>query len=182
MITGIEQAPATLAHYMPGRVRIRVNSPYRNQLFVDQIQELLKPVPGFLRLEARLLTGSVIIHYDPDRLDVSSLLDMGRGMNLIAADGGNLDPTAPMRREVQVIQPKRSQLDVLVPILLLGWALKSMASKDRSPAPWYALLWYAYQIYEHGVHHSKTKKQVEVSPLDLAGETAEVLAATESMD
>lgn len=61
--TGID-----VAHFAPGRLRLRVARIKVDAPFAARLQGLLAAVPGVLALTLRPLTGSVLIEFSPDAL------------------------------------------------------------------------------------------------------------------
>ncbi len=53
-----------VVHTMPGRVRLRVDKVKGNPAFAQKAQDKLGRVPGIKKVEARPLTGSVLVYYD----------------------------------------------------------------------------------------------------------------------
>lgn len=58
---------AHIAHHLPGRVRIRLPHARRDAKMLEHVCEFISGVDGVYKVEANLLTGSVVIHYDPAR-------------------------------------------------------------------------------------------------------------------
>ena len=50
-----------IVHTMPGRVRLKVDKVRGNPAFAQKAQKKLDRVPGIKRVEAKPLTGSVLI-------------------------------------------------------------------------------------------------------------------------
>ncbi len=57
-----------VVHALPGRVRLRVARVKGNPALARQAQERLAQVPGIRQVEAKPGTGSLLIHYDTERL------------------------------------------------------------------------------------------------------------------
>jgi Heavy metal associated domain 2 len=53
-----------VVHAMPGRIRLRVDKVKGNPAFAQKAQNKLGRVPGITQVEAKPLTGSVLIYYD----------------------------------------------------------------------------------------------------------------------
>jgi len=62
-------------HHVPGRLRLRIpqlkHRPYR----IKRIREALKNHAGIDRIEHKSATGSVVVHYDPDVMDDTRILN-----------------------------------------------------------------------------------------------------------
>lgn len=173
-------APATLAHFMPGRVRIRLEKKCRDRECVEQITRQLESVPGIRAVEPHMMTGSIVVRYDPKILDPSTLMEIGQAMNLIACDGG-LPELAPARKRSQPASPQEGvSWHVLIPVALVAYSLRQALVQGKRPAaPWYALLWYAYSIYRQGQSSSGPGKEDAREDAALAGRTVEVMVAAD---
>lgn len=55
-----------VAHYAPGRLRLRVARIKADAAFAHRLHSRLAAVPGVLALTLRPLTGSVLIEFAPD--------------------------------------------------------------------------------------------------------------------
>lgn len=64
----LRRAGIDVAHYAPGRLRLRVARIKADAPFADRLQSRLAAVPGVLGLTLRPLTGSVLIEFAPDAL------------------------------------------------------------------------------------------------------------------
>jgi hypothetical protein len=136
MIAGNGSIPATLAHYMPGRVRIKLDPGCNTRKFVDELESQIRSVPGILGVECREMTRSVVVRFNPDLLDMTTLIELGKSANLIAADGGELvlaQKNAPVSQGIatQKQQSMGVNWDMLVPVFLLGLSLKAVYINGR---------------------------------------------------
>jgi copper chaperone CopZ len=52
-------------HDIPGRLRIKTPLIKRNQSIAEDIQNLLKPIIGISSTSLNLVTGSIVINYEP---------------------------------------------------------------------------------------------------------------------
>lgn len=64
----LRSAGIDVAHYAPGRLRLRVARIKVDAPFAGRLQNRLAAVPGVLMLTLRPLTGSVLIEFSPDAL------------------------------------------------------------------------------------------------------------------
>ncbi len=62
-------------HHVPGRLRLRVPAIKRNEHHARAVGSLLRETEGVLRHEVSSVTGSVVVHYVPGRLDPQRLID-----------------------------------------------------------------------------------------------------------
>jgi len=60
---------AHIAHHIPGRLRLKVPGAKGNPAFLDQVRAALTSVEGVSEIEVNPVTGSVLVHYDPDAFD-----------------------------------------------------------------------------------------------------------------
>lgn len=64
----LRRAGIEVAHYAPGRLRLRVARIKVDAPFASQLRSRLAAVPGVLGVTLRPLTGSVLIEFAPDAL------------------------------------------------------------------------------------------------------------------
>ncbi|GMU45777.1 MAG: hypothetical protein AMXMBFR26_05590 [Porticoccaceae bacterium] len=64
----LRRAGIDLAHFAPGRLRLRVARIKTDAPFAARLQDRLAAVPGVRKLELRPLTGSVLIEFAADTL------------------------------------------------------------------------------------------------------------------
>ncbi len=62
-------------HHVPGRLRLRVPAIKRNEHHARAVGSVLRETDGVLRHEVSSVTGSVVVHYAPGRLDPQRLID-----------------------------------------------------------------------------------------------------------
>jgi hypothetical protein len=62
-------------HHVPGRLRLRVPAIKRNEHHARAVGSVLRETDGVLRHELSSITGSVVVHYAPGRLDPQQLID-----------------------------------------------------------------------------------------------------------
>lgn len=87
-------------HHIPGRLRLRVPAIKHSEHHAHTIGDLLRQTDGVLRHALSRVTGSVVVHYAPERLDPQGLLDRLRAASPAPATGTALAllPTAaPLR-------------------------------------------------------------------------------------
>jgi hypothetical protein len=54
-----------IAHQVPGRIRLKVNSAKGNPAILDQIKQFFVAIPGIEGVAVNTTTGSLILHYNP---------------------------------------------------------------------------------------------------------------------
>jgi hypothetical protein len=65
-------------HHTPGRVRVRIPDIKGNPRKAKRVQELFENVEGIDQVTLNALTGSLVVHYDADRMGSDSVLDILR--------------------------------------------------------------------------------------------------------
>jgi hypothetical protein len=60
---------AHIVHHIPGRLRLKVPGAKGNAVFMDQVQAALGSVDGVRAIEVNPVTGSVLVHYDPEAFE-----------------------------------------------------------------------------------------------------------------
>ena len=63
-----------ICSFIPGRVRFR-SSQLKNQEIVSSIITLIKSETGVLQVENNLLTGSLLVHYNPEQISQKTVLE-----------------------------------------------------------------------------------------------------------
>lgn len=61
-------ADISISHFLPGRVRLRVNTIKGNRGLAEQMRVAFSSVPGLTSLTYSTTTGSVLIAYDSHRI------------------------------------------------------------------------------------------------------------------
>ncbi len=75
-----------VVHHSPGRLRVRLTQVLNNPEFAEQVQTMLSSIEGIHRISTNVVTGSVLVEYDPSSVDLESLLALGKLMNLVPGD------------------------------------------------------------------------------------------------
>ncbi len=68
-------------HEIPGRLRVKIPVLKKNSESACDIQQLLKKLPGIKSTSINTVTGSIIMHYDPE------LINSGAIINFLAREG-----------------------------------------------------------------------------------------------
>ncbi|HYU18665.1 MAG TPA: cation transporter [Chloroflexota bacterium] len=163
----IELRRARVAHAVPGRVRIKLDRDALTNGFGAELRSGLAAIPGVEEVQVAELTGSVLIRYDPERLDLNRLVERVRAARLLAVDDPGEDPYAakavPASLTAQRIQRAFHEVDVRLSELTQGrWDLRSVVPVSFGLlavreivrnygqlgfAPWYVLAWYAFDSF-----------------------------------
>jgi hypothetical protein len=158
---------ATIESHVPGRVRARLPRENRGHDILQEIHDILSDVEGILSVVMNPRTGSVLVNYDPDRLDFDALVQLARAAGIIRS------PSEPRTHNEKRPWPHRSEsaerlisgfrtldrrihlatngamdLKMLIPLVLVGISLgRAIARRDKGAIPTHVLLWYAYNIF-----------------------------------
>jgi hypothetical protein len=157
--------------YLPGRLRLRVPSELRQNGAMTEAIGMLQSVPGIRQVQTNPVTGSVLVEFDPQVLDINHLLELGKAANLISADvatklerpTGAEAVTGPSKITQGIIENFRildagvsrytqGALDAktLIPLVLITLALgRALVKRTRPVIPWYTLIWYGYSVFVH---------------------------------
>jgi hypothetical protein len=156
---------ATVAHNVPGRIRVRVQgSRAERSRALDALQHLLDDRYD-VTIDAR--TGSALIRYEPADIEPDALIRLLReaddafGMlqvpELLNAVDRSTSAVAETlsarlsRANRSVLHATQGHVDlrVLLPVTLGGLALRQLARQGPSVrgAPWYVLAYYAFDSY-----------------------------------
>lgn len=76
-------------HHVPGRLRVKSPRLKRNEREAAQTRACLDQLHGVHAAEVNTLTGSILIHYDPQRLAAQTLLNTLRGLGHVHAEQGH---------------------------------------------------------------------------------------------
>jgi hypothetical protein len=106
-------------HHVPGRVRLYLPWLKGNLAGAKEVQERVSKMPGVLRVEARELTGSVLMYYDPE---------VARVVDLIASAAQNADWKDVSHR------PHTAAVETGTARFLADFALKKVAELALSAA------------------------------------------------
>jgi hypothetical protein len=66
---------ASVAHHIPGRLRVRVPRARRDPQLLNQLAEFVEKIGGVRQVEINPMTGSILVHYHPgSRGEIDKLL------------------------------------------------------------------------------------------------------------
>ncbi len=159
----------TVAHALPGRVRLKIPKVKDNPELARQAQEKLGLVPGIQRVEANPATGSLVILYDVAMLaSVETLGPLGEifaelfpevaleelaaGLQELMEAGAAAQTTGGLLGALNTVgHPGLSRnfnLNLLLPLTLLFLGGRSLfASKETRFPAWYDYLWFAFSTF-----------------------------------
>ncbi len=165
-----------LAHFIPGRIRVRSPQVKGNPRFAEEARQNLLTIEGMKEVICSPRTGSVILHYDPQVLQPIDLLqaalmlgplpenfDFAQLAELFsttsASDvtrklaGGDL--TGQMAagwnaidRQVRKFTDNGADLRILVPISFFALGTQSLLRAKQVVFPsWYEYFWYGVSLF-----------------------------------
>lgn len=88
-------------HCVPGRLRIRASAFKHNQDEADAARALLTALPGVASAQPNLLTGSILVTFDPSLIGEEAILETLRDRGLIGrgdASSGARPAGVPLSR------------------------------------------------------------------------------------
>jgi Heavy metal associated domain 2 len=159
---------ATLAHAIPGRIRLRLDSVRGDADRARQVEQQLSTFEFVDQVTANPRTGAVIIEYATELAsEVDVLRDVASALD-VEIDKARHLPEQPLWQPVssddvaaiirgavgdansRVARATRGMdLRIIVPGALLCLGIGSFLGARRRPMPdWYSLLWYGYNIFE----------------------------------
>lgn len=160
-------ATARVAHAVPGRLRLRVTGGTTNDRS-DALASLdvLEKQPG-VHVDSDERTGSALLRYDPEELDVDTLVELVRGAHVAfdslappsvadVVDSSISDVSVTIQRRFKLVDQRvlratggTFDLRVLVPIGLAGLSLRQLARDgvEIKSMPWYVLAWYSFDSF-----------------------------------
>jgi hypothetical protein len=163
-----------VVHTIPGRLRLRVEKVKGDPAFARKVQNTLSRVPGIKQVEAKPLTGSVLIQYELDKIlteeaamaltdrlsqlfpeiDPGGLVQGIESLMEHLATGGAPHPTVSLKQSLTAINTRLAgltggfDLALLVPSTLLLLSLRSLLTTEHRPFPsWYDYLWFAFSTF-----------------------------------
>jgi hypothetical protein len=159
----------TVAHALPGRVRLKIPRVKANPKLARQAQEKLSRVPGIQRVEANPATGSLLILYDLALLaSVEALGPLGEiftelfpevaleelvaGLQELMAAGDAAEATGGLLGGLNTVSnpglTRNFNLNLLLPLTLFFLGGRSLfSSKEMSFPAWYDYLWFGFSTF-----------------------------------
>ena len=165
-----------LAHFIPGRIRVRSPQVKGNPLFAEEARQKLLTIEGMQDVTCSVRTGSVILRYDPqvlqpihllqaalmlgplpDNFDFSQLAELFSATS--ASDvsrklaGGDLAGQMAagwnaVDRQVRKFTDNGADLRILVPISFVALGTQSLLRAKQVVFPsWYEYFWYGVSLF-----------------------------------
>jgi hypothetical protein len=159
---------ATVAHAIPGRVRLHIDSLRHDFARAAETEQRLSELPGIESVRANPKTGSLVVEYDPELAGSLNMLGM-----IADAVGVSISEQIPRTRDnaVDHISPEEAaqriralvgdanarvaqvagglDLRLVVPgaLFCLGVGVFLGSRRRRMPA-WHDLIWYAFNTFQ----------------------------------
>ena len=64
------------SHHIPGRLRVRIGAVKRNAPIAHGLQKAIQAMRGISSVDVNLLTGSVLVRYDPSACNTRALMSI----------------------------------------------------------------------------------------------------------
>jgi len=165
---GRVEEPLRLVHHHPGYLRIRAGAfiqPEDNDPVVTAAQTAAETVPGFRSWSLNPKTGSVVVEYDPGKIEPDDLVKhiaksaglrgveiaTSRKMNRQEVVSAFLDTVQDVNRVASQLTGERADLRELVPVALAAVSVVSLVlNEDRGLLPfWSSALYHSYRVFMH---------------------------------
>jgi hypothetical protein len=166
-ITGIK-----VVHALPGRVRVKIARLKDNPDLAREIQACLAGVEGIRRVEVNLVTGSVLLLYDAEDVDLLTafislagtlapllpeldMSDLQTWLNSSSDDAnGQLSVAERLSAFFGTINDQvgkstgSADLKLLLPLILFLLVVRGLLVAEKVTFPaWYDLLWFAFGTF-----------------------------------
>lgn len=163
----------TVAHALPGRLRLKVPRVKGDTAFARRVEERLRAVPALRQVVAVPLTGSVVVHYDPHAITSPAALlalseavtELFPGLNLeelprlLTPEAG--PPAAStsslaaglagffswLNSQMSAATGGLIDLKVLLPLSLFGLGVRALLTDSKLRPSWYDYFWYGFSIF-----------------------------------
>jgi hypothetical protein len=163
---GARPVEVQVVHASPGRVRLRLSDAALSDPHVRGAEGLLASMPGIGQVRVNPWARSVTITYDPEAVDPAALFAAAEaaGVRVTAPSSPNGHGPSPpgdgtelgdrissvfgrADRRVVAATGGIADLRTLVPVGLSALAAREILSGRAGAAPWYVLVWYAFEIF-----------------------------------
>jgi hypothetical protein len=159
----------TVAHALPGRVRLKIRRVKENPELARQAQEKLARVPGIQKVEADPATGSLLILYDLAMLAPVEALgplgeifaelfpevemdEMAAGLQELTATETSSASVGPFTNLFGMVGASAAgltrHLNLILPLGFLFLGVRSLLTSKERPLPaWYDYLWFGLSTF-----------------------------------
>jgi hypothetical protein len=171
----MDASVVTIAHAIPGRVRLKIAQLRHDAAFADELRQRLTSIEEVQQVEINARTGSVVLLYDAAMLSASdslhtlaesltalfpgltaedlnafaSLSTNGAAAAAIPAVGRGVRTFfAEINENIERVTGGSVDLKVLLPLALFTLGVRSLLKSDKLISPmWYDFLWFAFGAY-----------------------------------
>ncbi|MEJ5330600.1 MAG: HMA2 domain-containing protein [Desulfobaccales bacterium] len=163
----------TVVHALPGRLRLKVPRVKGDAAFARRVEERLRVVPALLEVTAVPLTGSVVVHYDPQAITSPAALlalseavtELFPGLNLeelprllTPEENTATAPTSSLaaglvgffsqlNSQVSAATGGLIDLKMLLPLSLFGLGVRALLTDSKLKPSWYDYFWFGFSIF-----------------------------------
>jgi hypothetical protein len=174
-----------------GRIRVRVHPEHRQEVVLGKVQRELEGQRGVAAVTTNARTGSVLVHYDHQRLSREALLAMLHDVGIVARDlagaeelpedldpnesnadvaphsttaTGLMDALTDLDRRLSELTGGKLDVKLLFPLGLGVLAARQIATAGLGLAdvPGYVLLWYTFDSF-YKLHQRRTAHVIEAA-------------------
>jgi len=92
-------------HVLPGKIRIRTSVLQQNEVGAFSVNKCLNSITGVFLVEISTLTGSILVHYEPNRVSSQTILSKLAQDGFVTeinwtSTGLRTDPSAIARKQI----------------------------------------------------------------------------------
>jgi hypothetical protein len=145
---------AVVSHRTATRLRIKIPSKRRDEVFFTALAERMSALEGVRNVESNPLTGSILLSHasDPERI-----IEACRKDGLVSIGGPRSVPTHLHRRlsetfgdmDLAVRRASGNEMDLggVAFVTLVGAGIYHISIGNAAAIPWYTAAWYALNIF-----------------------------------
>jgi len=152
-----------IVSHFPGRIRVRARRFDRKPKTAEALAERMSGEPGVLSASASAVTGSILILYDPRKVQVDALVSAllsGSGLSAVAADAQEHALGTALATHVtqtflgadtQLFRAADGKLDLrtAVPGALVACGFATLLFKTFVAPQWYDLIFWSYVTFNN---------------------------------
>ena len=193
MATNGSRPTGRVVHQIPGRARVKLDRRELDPEMLVRIEQTVGSAPGIYECTVNRATGSLLLRYDEERVDLAQLVRLpeatsgttGAGRARPGSDDkpehlsawahavnrwfGRLD------KRLRVASEDRFDVKMVVPIAFGTLAIRQFIAQAGSlpTIPWYVVAWYAFDSYLKLHGHTMPAGQAIESLMDAAEQSSE---------